>query len=128
MPYTKNDYPDSWKNFDEKVRNKAIEIANSMLEDDYEEDRAIPIATKKAKEWADEEGESGGEVKHLVEPHENGWSIRKKGGDKPSYVYDTKDEAMEKAREISKNQESEIAIYKKDGSLDKTIGPLGKES
>ena len=53
MPWTKNDYPDSLKNFTAEVRNKAIEIANALLEDDYEEDRAIAIATAQAKEWAE---------------------------------------------------------------------------
>ncbi len=53
MPWTKTDYPDSLKNFTAEVRNKAIEIANALLEDDYEEDRAIAIATAQAKEWAE---------------------------------------------------------------------------
>ncbi len=53
MPWTKNDYPDSLKNFTAEVRNKAIEIANALLEDGYEEDRAISIATAQAKEWAE---------------------------------------------------------------------------
>jgi uncharacterized protein YdaT len=53
MPWTKNDYPDSLKNFTAEVRNKAIEIANALLEDDYEEERAIAIATAQAKEWAE---------------------------------------------------------------------------
>lgn len=53
MPWDKNDYPSSLKNFDEATRNKAIEIANAMIEEGYDEDRAIPIATDQAKEWAD---------------------------------------------------------------------------
>lgn len=126
MPYSKDKYPDSWKNLDAKVRNKAIEIANEMLKEGYDEGRAIPIATKKAKEWAEQE-EAGGKTKHLVEPHENGWAVRKEGGDKPSHTFDTKDEALDKAREISRNQESEIIVYKKDGSKERTIGPLSKE-
>ncbi len=53
MPWTKDNYPDSLKNFTAEVRNKAIEIANSLLEDGYEEGRAIAIATDRAKEWAE---------------------------------------------------------------------------
>jgi len=45
MPWNKQNYPDSLKNFSAEVRNKAIEIANSLLEDGYEEGRAIAIAT-----------------------------------------------------------------------------------
>jgi uncharacterized protein YdaT len=53
MPWTKDDYPDSLKNFMAPVRNKAIEIANALLEEGYDEGRAISIATAKAKEWGE---------------------------------------------------------------------------
>jgi hypothetical protein len=54
MAWTKKDYPDSLKNLDARVRNKAIEIANALVEEqDMEESKAIPIATSKAKEWAE---------------------------------------------------------------------------
>ncbi len=32
MVWNKNDYPDSFKNLDDNVRNKAIEIANALVE------------------------------------------------------------------------------------------------
>ncbi|WP_037289438.1 hypothetical protein [Saccharibacillus sacchari] len=51
MPWSKNDYPQSMKNLDERVRNKAVEIANALLDEGYEEGRAIAIATAKAEEW-----------------------------------------------------------------------------
>ena len=35
-----------------RVRRKAIEIANALLAEGYDEGRAIPIAIAKAKEWA----------------------------------------------------------------------------
>ncbi|WP_168118848.1 DUF2188 domain-containing protein [Paenibacillus sp. HB172176] len=53
MPWTKDDYPDSLKNFMAPIRYKAIEIANALLEDGYEEGRAISIATEQAKEWGE---------------------------------------------------------------------------
>lgn len=56
MPYTKNEYPDSLKNFMAPVRNKAIEIANALLADGSDEARAIAIATSKAEEWASNRG------------------------------------------------------------------------
>jgi uncharacterized protein YdaT len=56
MPWTKDRYPDSLKNFMSPVRSKAIEIANSLLEQGYEESRAISIATAQAKEWAQNRG------------------------------------------------------------------------
>lgn len=51
MPWTWQRYPDSMKNLPVRVRHKAIDIANALLEDGYEEGRAIPIAVAQAKEW-----------------------------------------------------------------------------
>ncbi|WP_210365103.1 hypothetical protein [Bacillus sp. REN3] len=52
MPWTKDDYPDSMKNLDPDVREKAIEIANALVTDEhYEDGKAIPIAIDKAKEY-----------------------------------------------------------------------------
>lgn len=56
MPWTKEEYPASLKNFMAPVRNKAIAIANALLADGNEEQRAIAIATAKAEEWADKRG------------------------------------------------------------------------
>ncbi len=51
MPWSKHDYPPSMKNLEPRVRNKAVEIANALLEEDDDEGRAIAIATAKAQEW-----------------------------------------------------------------------------
>lgn len=54
MPWNKKNYPDAMKNLDKKVRDKAIEIANALVEKEKMDDgKAIPIAISKAKEWAD---------------------------------------------------------------------------
>ena len=51
MPWNKSNYPISMKNLEPRVREKAVEIANALLEEGYEEGKAIAIATAKAKEW-----------------------------------------------------------------------------
>ena len=54
MPWNKKNYPDAMKNLDKEVRDKAIEIANALVEKEKMDDgKAIPIAISKAKEWAD---------------------------------------------------------------------------
>lgn len=51
MPWTKKDYPPAMKNLPAKVRHKAIEIANAIVEDDkVDEGAAIAIGISKAKE------------------------------------------------------------------------------
>jgi uncharacterized protein YdaT len=44
MPWTKEDYPASMRNLPHEVRNKAIEIANALLEE-RKMDEGIAIAT-----------------------------------------------------------------------------------
>ena len=52
MPWTYSDYPTSMKNLTAEVRRKAIDIANALLGDGYEDGRAIAIATAQAEKWA----------------------------------------------------------------------------
>lgn len=51
MPWTNKDYPNSMKNLPVKVRHKAIEIANAILDDGkLDEGLAIATAIRKAKD------------------------------------------------------------------------------
>ena len=60
MPWSKSNYPRAMENLPEDVRNKAIEIANALLEERHM-DEGIAIATgiSRAKEWATHHGKSG---------------------------------------------------------------------
>jgi uncharacterized protein YdaT len=55
MPWSKDDYPNGMKNLDADVREKAVEIANALLKEGYEDGRAIPIAIDRAKMTLDKE-------------------------------------------------------------------------
>jgi len=52
MPWTSTYYPVSMKNLAPVVREKAIAIANALLEAGRPEGQAIRIAIVRAKEWA----------------------------------------------------------------------------
>ena len=53
MPWTKDNYPNSMKNLPSDIREKAVEIANALLEErKMEEGIAIATAISRAKEWA----------------------------------------------------------------------------
>lgn len=56
MSWTKNSYPPSLKNFMAPVQNKAIDIANALLDEGYGEGQALAIATSKAEEWGENRG------------------------------------------------------------------------
>jgi uncharacterized protein YdaT len=52
MPWDEERFPASMRNLPQRVRCKAIEIANALLEEGYEEGMAIRIAIAKARQWA----------------------------------------------------------------------------
>jgi len=51
-PWSESYYPRSMAHLAPIVRAKAIEIANALLAEGYEEGRAIRIAIAQAKRWA----------------------------------------------------------------------------
>ncbi len=53
MPWDETHFPRSMQNLPAAVRSKAIEIANALLEEGYDDGSAIRIAIAKAKEWAE---------------------------------------------------------------------------
>lgn len=52
MPWNESHFPRSMANLAPLVRAKAIEIANALLEQGYDEGKAIRIAIAQAKRWA----------------------------------------------------------------------------
>jgi uncharacterized protein YdaT len=52
MPWSSTYFPASMRNLAPLVREKAIEIANALLDEGMDEGKAIRIAIAKAKEWA----------------------------------------------------------------------------
>lgn len=50
MPWYNGDYPPSYKNQPRPLRDKAVEIANALLEEGVEEGIAIATGLKRARE------------------------------------------------------------------------------
>ncbi|MDR6720542.1 DUF2188 domain-containing protein [Paenibacillus sp. 2003] len=142
MPWNKQDYPVSMKNLEPRVRHKAIEIANALLDDGYEEGRSIAIATAKAEEWdenhpAPESSKSDStECRHSepvssskshdnihVVPTDSGWAIKEEGKSTYLSTFDTKAEAVDKAKELSKKQNIRAIIHNQDGQIASSIKP-----
>jgi len=128
VPWTKNDYPATFKNMTPTVREKAIEIANELL-NQYEEPRAIRIATAQAKEWAGNrdieiwtESKPGGKDQHVM-PHDRGWAVQAEGSGQPTKVFRVKDEALDRARDIARNQKSYVVVHAADGKISDVVQP-----
>ena len=54
---------------------------------------------------------------HRVMRHQDGWQVKRDGGKRASHVTGTKAEAEKLAREISRNQDTELQIHNKDGKI-----------
>jgi uncharacterized protein YdaT len=59
VPWNSEYFPASMSHLPPVVREKAIEIANALLEEGMAEGKAIRIAIAKAKEWAERRWEDG---------------------------------------------------------------------
>ena len=140
MPWTLEDYPSSMKNLKKATRKKAIDIANALVDEGYDEGRAIPIATKQAEEWYEHASKKeiddylaeGNVTKHdnaypsnpqlldeneMVIKHEDGWAVQSRKAKKAAKVFDNKEEAIQYGKEVAQNKQTSLEIYKNDGTL-----------
>lgn len=146
MPWNMNDYPASMKNLDPLIRKKAIDIANALLDDGYPDDRAIPIATSQAEKWYDDASaeekkdfqkakapqkndshEHNKNAKKLmnadvsVKYQDDQWIVISEKASQASDTFDKKEQAVARAKEIAKNKNSSVKVYKQDGKLHDTF-------
>ena len=126
MPWNRNDFPDSMKSLNPVVRDKAIDIANTLLEEEgYEEDRAIPIAIAQAEEWAQNRGiptkqrdNEDGDL-HVV-PYKDIWAIRAEKRKRPLQTCPTKSEAVQQGRKLAEERRVDLIIHKGNGEIQET--------
>lgn len=122
------------KNLPAHVRDKAIEIANALLEERHmDEGIAIATAISRAKDWAANRGEptdkdkstKSTDVKHhgadrTVSASGEGWEIKKESSSRKE-SFPTKKEAVKTAREEAKRDNASLTIKKKDGRIEDRV-------
>lgn len=57
-----------------------------------------------------------GKNQHVV-PREGGWAVQGAGNDRATSVHDTQAGAIDRARDIARNQESELLIHGRNGQI-----------
>jgi len=57
-----------------------------------------------------------GKNQHVL-PHEGGWQVKGEGNSRATVVTDTKQQSVDIAREISRNQQSELIIHNRNGQI-----------
>lgn len=59
----------------------------------------------------------GPETHHVVPSNKGGWDVKRGGGDRASGHFDTKKEAVDFGRVVSRNQQTELRIHNQDGRI-----------
>ena len=62
-------------------------------------------------------GRKGPDSHHVVRNPSGGWDVKRAGGDRASGHFDTKHDAIEQGRQISRNQGTELRIHNRDGRI-----------
>lgn len=98
--------------FTSELRHKAIEIANNLIDEGFKMPIAVNLAAAKVSKWA---GIGTPEPSQHVVPHPNGWAVMRLDASKPTVVTEVKQDAIDRAREIAKNQKTVLIIHTQDG-------------
>ena len=59
----------------------------------------------------------GPKTHHVVPNPGGGWNVKRGGGERASSHHDTKRDAIDNARQVSRNQGTELRIHNKDGRI-----------
>lgn len=136
MPWAKRSYPVSMKNLPKEVRDKAIEIANALLEEKMDEGMAIATAISRSKDWAVNRGKKieskssnsrstdvkqHGEDRYVIPYKEDLWAIRKEGSKRVEKSFEKKEEAVKQARKKAREANASITIQTKKGKLQQRV-------
>ncbi|MCR2823143.1 DUF2188 domain-containing protein [Lederbergia panacisoli] len=119
MPWSKHDYPDSMKHLPEEVRNKAIEIANALVEDQKEEGRAIAIGIAQARRYFEDDDHARPEY-HITADGED-WVLKRKGGKRAIKRQDTKEDLLDEAKDYVNDHDGILVVYTKDGEVSQKL-------
>jgi len=57
---------------------------------------------------------------HVVPAPQGGWNVKRGGGSRSSAHFDRKQDAIDRGREISRNQGSELVIHNQDGKISRS--------
>ena len=60
---------------------------------------------------------TGSRTHHVVPNPGGGWDVRRGGAERASGHFDTKQEAVDRGREISRNASTEFKIHNRDGRV-----------
>ncbi|MBX9852220.1 MAG: DUF2188 domain-containing protein [Cytophagaceae bacterium] len=120
MPFTSQTYPASFRVLKQEIKNKAIEIANLLVANGYEEGMAEVIAFSNAKLWmcylANETSGRKNPGVHLV-PHPKGWALISEDAALVHFTSSNRTDALIRSRNLAKNEKLKLFIHSHMGNI-----------
>jgi uncharacterized protein YdaT len=112
------------KNIEPQIREKAIDIANALMEEGYVVGSAIPIAISQARKWA--EGKDGKNPlgNYHVVPHPRGWAVRRANGERASVVVEDKEDARNQAIAFATADDVDVIVHGENGEIEDFVSLL----
>lgn len=65
-------------------------------------------------------GKSATNNQHVV-PYKENWAIRKEGSEDVTESFETQEEAIQRAKQIARNYNSNVVIHRKDGTIREVV-------
>lgn len=121
MSFTNQNFPVAYRYLRPEVKLKAIEIANSLFRNGFEQQVVEVIALSNAKLWAcyslNEQNKGGrGLHVHLI-PHPEGWALISQDASRVYFIRGSKNDALIKARAFAKNEKLRLYIHSPAGNI-----------
>jgi len=99
-------------------KEKKEQAPAEKAEPDKKPEKKEPVKAKESKPKEEQKDKSNGA--YFVSPHpDGGWQVKKANAQKALKRFDTKAEAEKYAKQVAKNQGSNMVRQKKDGKIQK---------
>ena len=120
MVWTAGNYPVEMQGLEPSVRAQAIQIANRLLQEGYEEDAAVTVAISRAKMSSSQEtAEATDQDLHVV-MHNDGWAVKREQSEESDFVFadfETREKALSKALELGRYERVGVVVHAEDGQV-----------
>jgi uncharacterized protein YdaT len=115
MIWSNGSCPAQFQFLSPRVREKAIAIGNSLLQNNVPPAHAERIAYDRAVDWARNGRKSLPE--HHVVPYRGSWAIMFGSSKQPAYIFPSQDAALRKARDLACGHMTDVVLHGLDGSI-----------
>lgn len=121
MPFRMGEFQSELKDLKTEVRNKAMEIAQKLVDEGYERRQAVDEAISRARKWAENIGRAAasgdtGNRQHVM-AFGTKWGVKREGAEEPRYLFDDRGKAVDKGIELARVTKTDLVIHDEDGDV-----------